>query len=389
MGKKNECHLCGAKLQKGYCHDCGLDVARTRKSHYRLNGSDSISSINGKIVSKKRVASQSQLHDMRVEQRPVQQVKQSVKTAEKTTLPSFKTASVSKNKTQNYQLTTQKAIKKEKKRQRKERSDKRIAFKAIVILIAVIIGIFNLFEAFLEDMAYEEDYSNYYEAVEVIENDPYDMVTRELSDEGDEFSAGLSAGEYIVGVHIPEGKYEITLSEGSGYFSADDYENGIYLWESFGEDEEYEEIVEMQDVRLYQNAQFTISEGLVLDFVTTSGQTDAMSHIENPLTETIEMDLGDTLVAGKDFPAGVYDVSCRDESVWVTYRIPANPDWYEEGYNEYYLWLDPVNGSDCYHNAVFPEGTEITAEDAGAILTPSEKIGSTEYGTHYDFYMYE
>ena len=37
MGKKDRCYLCGAKLQNGYCKECGLDNRRSQKIRYRLN----------------------------------------------------------------------------------------------------------------------------------------------------------------------------------------------------------------------------------------------------------------------------------------------------------------------------------------------------------------
>ena len=32
MGKKDRCYLCGAKLQNGYCKECGLDNRRSQKT---------------------------------------------------------------------------------------------------------------------------------------------------------------------------------------------------------------------------------------------------------------------------------------------------------------------------------------------------------------------
>ena len=40
MGKKDRCYLCGAKLQNGYCKECGLDNRRSQKIRYRLNESN-------------------------------------------------------------------------------------------------------------------------------------------------------------------------------------------------------------------------------------------------------------------------------------------------------------------------------------------------------------
>lgn len=75
-----------------------------------------------------------------------------------------------------------------------------------------------------------------------------------------------------------------------------------------------------------------------------------------------------------------------DEEVWVTYCIPANPEWYEEGYVENWLCLEAYDEGDGYKNLVLPEGTEISTEEGGLILTPSEQIYSQEYSEYYDYY---
>ena len=90
----------------------------------------------------------------------------------------------------------------------------------------------------------------------VDENDPYEFVTRELSDSGEVYDTELGYGEYVVGTDIPEGTYEVTLQSGYGSFQTEDPDNSIYLYGYFSENasDEDEDITEMEDVRLYDGA---------------------------------------------------------------------------------------------------------------------------------------
>ncbi len=56
----------------------------------------------------------------------------------------------------------------------------------------------------------------------VDENDPYEFVTRQLSDSGEVYDTELGYGEYVVGTDIPEGTYEVTLQSGYGSFQTED-----------------------------------------------------------------------------------------------------------------------------------------------------------------------
>lgn len=375
--KKNRCHLCGAKLQNGYCQDCGFDVARTHRIRYRLNESGSVMNINGQSTSrKKNVQSLEEAKPISVAEKTIKLEKRNANKIQ-TKIPNG----------QKYQfVNSRQPVTKQKVYSRKRKS-----VKVVLIIIMLISVLTNVFVTFLENTSVHDEviyYDNSYEE-EFEEYDPYEFVTRELSEDGDEFSIILEPGEYITGAHLPEGNYTVYLEEGSGYFSVTDDENGIYLWEAFGLDDEYDEIQTMKDVRLYQSALISVSEDVLLKLSTKNAQTQNLSYLENPLKDSIDMNGGDTLIAGIDFPAGVYDAEYIDDSAWITYRIPARPDWYEEEYVEYSVWIDSYAAGGVYRNIVLPKGTAITAEDADFKLVPSEKISSEDYGSYYDFYLYE
>lgn len=360
MGKKNECYLCGAKLHQGYCKDCGLDNTKIRRKNYRLNESGSAVKIEYKKV----------------------QVDAPKKEASYQSVPQNK---ILQDRTSRTPKT--KAIRIHKKPISRGKG----LVKLIVIVNILLIVGSSLFELYQENYSYqtwntESIFGGSYETETYEEYDPYEYVSRELASVGDSLTQVLGAGEYVVGTHIPEGNYTIILQYGSGYFSLNDDENSIYIGESFGKNKEYDEVSERQDVRLYQNAQFSISEGAVLEFSTDCAQSQSMTYIENPLTEQILVEQDESLVVGIDIPDGIYNVICQDGSAWLTYYIPVNPEWYDDDFIENGLWLDPEYGSESYSNLVLPEGTKITAEDGNLLLVPSERIASEDYGSHYPYY---
>lgn len=385
MGKKNECYLCGAKLHHGYCRDCGLDNTKIHKKNYRLNESGTVTKIG---------------HD---ESKLVKELKDSVKKPAANTnvnrkIPestfTYKTGNDVSKKSGSYQFVPQNMIVRTPKvkpdrTQKKTSSRIKWIVKLVVIVNILLVVISSLYGIYKEEHSYQTDYMGSIFSEEYEEYDPYEYVSRELASDGDNLTQVLGAGEYVVGTHIPEGDYTITLQEGSCYFNLNDDENSIYIGESFGKNKEYDEVSKRQDVRLYQNAQFSISEGAVLEFSTDCAQTQSMTYIENPLTEQMLVKQDETQIVGTDIPAGIYDVVCVEDSVWVSYFIPTNPEWYDEDYIENGLWLDPKYGSESYSNLVLPEGTKISVEDGDLLLIPSERIASEDYGTHYSYYSYQ
>lgn len=112
--------------------------------------------------------------------------------------------------------------------------------------------------------------------------DPYQFAARELSDSGDVYDALLGQGKYYVGVNIPEGSYTVELADGEGSLNVDDPENGIYLYQYFGYDEDYGDKPLLEDVRLYEGAAVSISGQVRLDFHSENAQVQSMSYETNP-----------------------------------------------------------------------------------------------------------
>ena len=95
---------------------------------------------------------------------------------------------------------------------------------------------------------------------ESIDWDPYTGVTRDIPADGETYETVLGTGAYKTGIHLPEGVYRAELLAGSGSVSISDRENSIYIHNYFGTEEEYDEIAEMDDLRLYNGADLDVGK---------------------------------------------------------------------------------------------------------------------------------
>ncbi len=353
MAKKSECYLCGGRLRDGYCPDCGLDNTKIHGKHYHLNESYAVESMNGdfgKASEKCRIKTRQEEGE--------------------------------ENKSQNagrYQFKSMKNAGNMGKIGISASKKLKIAG-AVAGLAVVVIG-------FVGEYAY--DHGPLFPGQEEQEpvalyHDPYEYVEQELAETGEHYEVELEQGEYLVGVHLPEGNYTAELLEGRGGLSVDDFENGIYLWQSFGTEEEYDEVEYMEDIRLYTGAHLEVNDTVRLRLTTENGQNESMESVENPLTESFTLKKDKTMVVGEEIPSGVYDLHVMFN--WAALRCRIPDDAYEEGYYEKSYWLGGEDWGDTYRNVYLKEGTEITAEEDTLELTPSKETGSGDYSDYYEYY---
>ena len=194
----------------------------------------------------------------------------------------------------------------------------------------------------------------------------YDDATRELSEEGEWYSVALGSGYYKVGVHIPEGKYTISMESGTAFVVLDDSENGIFINGIITAEETeggYEYIENgTDDFRLYKGAHLNIYTSESVLFATTNAQMP-LEYMENPNTESITFS-GEILV-GSDIPAGAYDVICEEGTGNISVELK------EEGV----VQTITQSKSQVFNNFVFTEETEIRVDETMTItLTPSKWI---------------
>lgn len=413
FGKKT-CYLCGGKLENGRCVECGLDNERNAQKKYRLNESSR--------EKKARI----QYENVREGNSSVDTAREESRRAGNTQEKNAGGARILKNTASARSGADRTGMSMQKIQEQADRAVRQIsapvksvwneekkksagktghasmdrstgssgaAKKGVTLIgvVGVVVAFLGVISNLVSDFSPEDEWTWDEISWEDENTDydyyPYEYVEAELSDTGEVYDVELTSGEYVVGVHLPEGNYSASLNEGDGYINVSDDENGIYLYQSFGYDEEYDEVTEMDDIRLFEGAVLNFSGEGSLSFHTDTAQTQDMNPEPNPLTESVQLSRGGTYIAGEDFPEGVYDV-LAEEWTTVEYSIYLG-EIYEDDELNYWqntLWFSEDGGEDSYRNAVLPAGTEISTDTAAVTLVPSEAIGSTDYDSYYDRY---
>lgn len=391
--KKRRCYLCGGKLVNGRCTLCGLDNTKIERKNYRLNES----SFDGKGIEAKHLCESHNGKPSGGLNRQGQASWQSGRNQQGQSSWQNGQNQQGQSSWQSGQNWTQTGRKK-----KKEGKQKKGWISTVIVLLMILISVGGPAISFvtteIKNKIYQINNSgddNWWGGSEidtsVDENDPYEFVTRELSDSGEVYGTELGYGEYVVGTDIPEGTYEVTLQSGYGSFQTEDPDNSIYLYGYFSENasDEDEDITEMEDVRLYDGAHVMIGEDVVLAFHTENGQTGQMQSEDNPLSVTYTLQPEKKYTVGKEIPAGVYDVSGTKDWAVMEYEIYLGELYDKEydslNYQSYSIMVEAGSENAIYKNAVLTEGTEITVTGK-MILTPSKKIGSQDYEAFYDIY---
>lgn len=261
------------------------------------------------------------------------------------------------------------------------KTSKKSGLATVIGIIAVIVTLGSSIFEFVENLVVD-DYDYSYSEEEVAYA-PYESVTRDLPESGITYSVTLEPGMYHVGTHIPEGTYTAEVVQGSyGMIEIQDSENGIYLYENIGFDDE-QMIVE--DLRLYQNGFFMVSTGVVIEITAENVQSTELVTTQNTLTTSYVV--SDEVVAGEDFPAGVYNIVYSaehgaDDYGNVNYSVPMEDYDYE-----FSVFFDWSVGPETYHNVVLPKGTTITLEDLEEVtLIPCEEIPTISFDEYYKLF---
>ena len=207
--------------------------------------------------------------------------------------------------------------------------------------------------------------------------DLYEFVTREIPETGSTYEASLGSGIYQAGVHIPEGIYRVELLSGNGSLTLSDSENSIYDSAWFGSDEEYDEIEELDDFRLYSGAQISIDGGAVLSFITENAQPLTAEPTANPLTDTLTPAPGTYIVGEDRIPEGIYDIILKDGEGYLSFHLDLI---YPDGSSEY-LWAfrDSDSPEGRLRNLILPAGTSLTLDGDPVDFVPSEGYFEIDY----------
>ncbi len=356
-----ECSLCGGKLRGNVCTECGLDNS---KNDSMYKGMANRSSCDGQPLT-------------HVHEEPVQRPEKSAPRK----AAAVKPAKTTKKNT--YTSTYSQEPKKKKGRK-------------VAVILAIIACISTLADAcvaILEDTSLSlPDFGTGVEEVEVppaawdVEDEGmYADVAYELEETGVYWASELTGGEYVVGVHIPEGNYRVVAEKGDCYFSVEDWDNGIYFWGQMAPEwmEYNDTYYEVSNLRLYNGAKVLV-DGYYALWLETENANQQENVVQNPLTEEVIVTNGQRLIAGTDFPAGTYDVYALPGGGYLEFEAPI-PEG--EEFAEYYMntvWLYDENEGDIrYRNLVIPEGVEMHLdgydENEFVILKPSAVIATEDY----------
>ena len=395
MAKGNRCYLCGGKLRRGRCTECGLDNYRMTRRNYRLN------------VTTPHHVKQQQVAASKAEVKKYEQVyenkQQSMENWGKPMSEKRKTV-VQKPVNTPTKSNTGPTVYQQQMENRKKKTENSRKKPWIGPLIGLLCIIFPLLSEMggcvtnlIDDLSYGTPEYAFTEVEEVgidavfpegaVSEDEYEWVTRELASEGAVYSEIYGPGHYIVGVHIPEGTYQVQMLEGSYVYSyLEDYENSIFLNMNLGEDA-YDAVTSLENVHMYNGACLEVSGDGTLLFSTENAQLDSMSGMENPMDssaiasfyagtdETVDV------VVGEDIPAGVYDFVAVSgwASVLVSYPVEIPGEGMEPYFYEYYYWVDSETNEITYKNIVLIDGMTVSFTDCELQFVPSEWIRDTEY----------
>lgn len=352
FGKR--CSLCGGKLNSnGICTECGLDNNKSDKN-YRINQSE-------------------------CDHEPLTHVHHGKnEKPEKQPKPNTPRQSW-QGSTTTYSGNTGSTGSTGRKKSGKNKKPGRIISKiiAVIVIFNVFFGIFQpLVSDILDDAisGYQENTQDY------TRSDPYEYVTKELPEDGESVSFELTSGDYVVGVHIPEGNYQADVSYDYDTVQVDDGDSGLYLYEYAGRtDGDY-----LDDLRLYNGAIVHISSQTTITLYSDNAQTDNVFYEDNPLAGQKPVTIKEDAIVGPDLPAGVYDLTL------VSGEGSVDVDIYTE-YGESMETKNLYLGENCtdgkeYKNLVLPKNAQITLDDNMELrLTPSEHISTTDYYQYYNY----
>lgn len=251
----------------------------------------------------------------------------------------------------------------------------------VIGILAILLTVGSTLFQLVADIGSELWEENYYSEEEVY-YDPYEYVEYELAEDGEIYQEFLEPGIYTVGMHIPEGNYQVILMSGEyGNIEINDSKNSIFLYESL--DYERQEII--GDIRLYNGGYFVVETGIAVEIYSENAQPLSVKGFENPLTESVVVT--EEMTAGEDFPAGVYDI-CYEAVDEYSYGSAQYTITDADGYDyEYYIYFDGALEYETYHNVTLPKGAVITLDTLESVtLIPSEIIPSEDYDEFYELY---
>lgn len=363
------CSLCGSRLNNGKCEFCGLDNRMYDRNY--LKDPYHLAEIAREADTPKAPPGQTQ--------RPAAASARSGSSAQKTVF----TAKPPARKGADFSSRRQKQdVSSWQKRQNSGASRSRAVIVIVILVILICIAgpvLFQIGKSVIEtgtvpdtdswQSAVDSLFSDDDSSLDLNDYDAYDYVTREIPEDGTDYEVTLSDGFYQVGIHIPEGVYHVELAEESADLHIADTENIIYDSVWFGDETEYDEVTEADDIRLYNGAEISITGGGSLLFTTDNAQPFTQETAANPLTESFILEEGSS-TAGEYIPEGMYDILLAKTDEYISFGLEIS---YPNELSEY-LWASNSSGEpeERIRNVIIPAGTELTLDGGPVKLEPSE-----------------
>ena len=363
------CSLCGSRLNNGKCEFCGLDNRMYDRKY--LKDPYHMAEIASEADKPKAPPGQTQ--------RPPGTSGRSGSTAQKTVFtanPPARHGAGSSSRRQKQDVSSW------QKRQNSGASRSRAVIVIVILVILICIAgpvLFQIGKSVIEtgtvpdtdswQSAVDSLFSDDDSSLDLNDYDAYDYVTREIPEDGTDYEVTLSDGFYQVGIHIPEGVYHVELAEESADLHIADTENIIYDSVWFGDETEYDEVTEADDIRLYNGAEISITGGGSLLFTTDNAQPFTQETAANPLTESFILEEGSS-TAGEYIPEGMYDILLAETDEYISFGLEIS---YPNELSEY-LWASNSSGEpeERIRNVIIPAGTELTLDGGPVKLEPSE-----------------
>ncbi len=382
LGKK--CSLCGGDLVNGICQECGLNNKKTRMYQENDWAHNNMPTTHEHTTQEPHggVTNKEFFTQIREDQEKLEK--------ESTYTQSYDSAKSATINTSTYRTANNQD-------EAKKKRTSPITIIAILFVIIQVFGsgvslIFNLIGDTVEtfetmDFGVEEPIQNseddWLGEKSVFEYPQYSEDMYALPETGVSTQLTLETGRYIVGVSIPEGKYDLTCVQ-EGEVTISDYDNEVWAYTYFNQ----QNIGEVyKDVPLYNGAMLTI-KGAICDLYSEHSNKEAIVAIENPNTQSYT--LTKETIIGEEIPAGVYDISIPDEEYGIAAINIATYGVIDEEMYEFYVFMSSYEDEmklETYHNVILTEGSVIHPEytldgESGfssIVLTPSDVIPSENY----------
>ncbi|MEA4919336.1 MAG: hypothetical protein VB078_00210 [Clostridiaceae bacterium] len=189
------------------------------------------------------------------------------------------------------------------------------------------------------------------------------------------YSVELPSGNYTVGIDFPAGTYDIVAVSGGGNVSSDNaFSGGINAVMGTADKNKngitsYEQ--EYKNIKLPEDTVLRVSGGVVINISSDDASTDELTPRNQTITESVELGNGNFL-AGKDFDAGVYDITVVSGGGNV-----SSDNILSGGLNAVMGTADKNNNGiglyeQAYKNIDLPDGTTITISGVTISLSPSK-----------------